>query len=29
MAAVNNRVKGLTLNLYGQPQDKLARVEIP
>jgi peptide/nickel transport system substrate-binding protein len=29
MAAVNNRVKGLTLNLYGLPQDKLARVEIP
>lgn len=29
MAAVNTRVKGLTLNLYGLPQDKLARVEIP
>lgn len=29
MAAVNTRVKGLTLNLYGLPQDKLAGVEIP
>jgi peptide/nickel transport system substrate-binding protein len=29
MAAVNTRVKKLTLNLYGHPQDKLARVEIP
>lgn len=29
MAAVNTRVKGLTLSLYGLPQDKLARVEIP
>jgi peptide/nickel transport system substrate-binding protein len=29
VAAVNTRVKGLTLNLYGLPQDKLARVEIP
>jgi ABC-type transport system substrate-binding protein len=29
MAGVNVRVKGLTLNLYGLPQDKLARVEIP
>ncbi len=29
MAAVNTRVKGLTLNLYGLPQDKLVKVEIP
>jgi ABC-type transport system substrate-binding protein len=29
MAAVSTRVKGLTLNLYGLPQDKLATVEIP
>ena len=29
MAAINTRVKGLTLNLYGFPQDKLVRVEIP
>lgn len=29
IGAVNPRVKGLTLNLYGLPQDKLARVEIP
>lgn len=29
MAGVNARVKGLALNLYGLPQDKLARVEIP
>jgi peptide/nickel transport system substrate-binding protein len=29
MAAVSSRVKGLTLNLYGNPQDKLATVEIP
>jgi ABC-type transport system substrate-binding protein len=28
MAGVNSRVKGLTLNLYGLPQDKLATVEI-
>ncbi len=29
VAAVNSRVKGLALNLYGLPQDKLTRVEIP
>ncbi len=29
LAAVSSRVKGLTLNLYGEPQDKLAKVEIP
>jgi peptide/nickel transport system substrate-binding protein len=29
MAGVNSRVKGLALNLYGLPQDKLANVEIP
>jgi peptide/nickel transport system substrate-binding protein len=29
LAAVGSRVKGLTLNLYGEPQDKLAKVQIP
>jgi peptide/nickel transport system substrate-binding protein len=28
VAGVNSRVKGLTLNLYGHPQDKLATVKI-
>ena len=28
LAGVNRRVQGLTLNLYGLPQDKLATVEI-
>ncbi len=28
VAGVNTRVKGLTLNLYGLPQDKLATVEV-
>jgi peptide/nickel transport system substrate-binding protein len=28
MAGVSNRVTGLTLNLYGLPQDKLSKVEI-